>query len=193
MILNKLIKIKDRILYDLYTKISIYFSEPEVYRKKGRFNQRAIFYGKGKIYIDDNFMFGFKYGGGFKGRYIELQVRDKNAIIKIGKNIATNNGLFICAKEYIEIKDDVLIGNNVTIMDHNGHGVLPSTRRTASGTPQKIIIGNNVWIGNNVTILPGTIIGDNSIVGVGTVIKGEYPKDCIISGNPSKIIKNFNR
>ena len=45
-------------------------------------------------------------------------------------------------------------------------------------------------IGNNVTILKGTNIGENSIIGVGSIVKGEFPENVIISGNPAKIIKN---
>ena len=76
-------------------------------------------------------------------------------------------------------------------MDHNAHGVLPTERRTSAGTARKIIIEENVWLGNYVTILPGTIIGKNSIVGAESVVKGNFPENVIIQGNPAKIIKKI--
>lgn len=110
----------------------------------------------------------------------------------MGKNVSTNNNLFLCARKCIIIKDDVLIGRNVTIMDHNAHGILPTERRSSKGTAREIIIGENVWIGNYVTILPGTVVGKNSIIGAGSVVKGSFPENVIIQGNPAKIIKKID-
>lgn len=61
----------------------------------------------------------------------------------------------------------------------------------AQGTaPEKPIkIGNNVWVGTRVIILPGVEIGDNTIIGAGAVVTKSFPKDCIIGGNPAKILK----
>lgn len=155
------------------------------------FFQEAIFYGNGIIKLGKKCKFGFKYGGGYRGRLMELQPRTREAEIIIKDEVIANNGLFICAIEKIIIGEKTLIGNNVTIMDHNGHGIKLSQRRGRKGTSEKIMIGKNVWIGNNVTILKGTTIGDNSIIGVGSIVKGKFPENVIISGNPAKIIKKI--
>ncbi|MGL4671159.1 DapH/DapD/GlmU-related protein [Cetobacterium sp.] len=76
-------------------------------------------------------------------------------------------------------------------MDHNAHGVKPNERRTSVGTPKEVEIGKNVWIGSDVFILPGTKIGDNSIVGAGAVVSGIFPKNVIIMGNPGVMIKEI--
>ena len=55
-----------------------------------------------------------------------------------------------------------------------------------------IVIGKNVLIGNNVTILPGTQTGDNSVVGVGSGVKGFYPDNVIIQGTLGKAVKHIN-
>ncbi len=91
----------------------------------------------------------------------------------------------------ITIGNDCLVGNNVTIMDHNAHGISPSRRKVTQGTPNEIVIKNNVWIGNGVTILGGTTIGDNSVVSVGSVVKGSFPSNVIIQGNPGIIVKKI--
>lgn len=187
-IFRKVGSIKDKIFIDLKIKIILKFKK-NILIKNGVFYQNTVFYGPGKVEIGENFSLGFKYGGGFKGREIEIQARDKDAIIKIGENIATNNGIFICAIKKIKIANNVLIGSNVTIMDHNAHGISPEKRRSSSGTPREVVISDNVWLGNFVHILPGTKIGKNSVVGAGSVVKGEFPANCIIQGNPAKIIK----
>jgi acetyltransferase-like isoleucine patch superfamily enzyme len=57
--------------------------------------------------------------------------------------------------------------------------------------PAPIIIGNNVWIGSNSTILPGVVIGDNSIIGAGSVVTKNVPSNVIVAGVPAKVIKKI--
>lgn len=191
-IIKKLVLLKEIIIPHIKSHINRLISRTESKIGKNTFfKQEVIFWGKGSVKIGKNCRLGFKYGGGYKGRLTELQSRAKEAEIIIKDGVSTNNGLFICAIEKIIIGEDTLIGNNVTIMDHNAHGIKPKERRTSCGSSERIIIGKNVWIGNNVTILKGTTIGDNSIIGVGSIVKGEFPENVIISGNPAKIIKKI--
>lgn len=188
-IINKILKKKDKIQNDLMTKLDIALLHEKIFIQKGTFTQRTNFFNKGEIYLGENFSIGYKQGGGFYNGRTEIQTRSKEAIIKIGKNLATNNNIFLCANKRIEIGNDVLIGRNVVIMDHNAHGVAPNMRRSYSGTAKEVIIEDNTWIGNNVQILPGTIIGKNSVVSAGSIAKGKYPENCIIQGNPAVVIK----
>ena len=152
--------------------------------------QNTIFSGRGIVRIGRKCTFGYKLGGFHKGGSIEIQARYKKSIINIGNNIATNNNVFVCAANYIEIGEDSLIGQNVTIMDHEAHNIDPLKRREI-GEIGQIIIGKNVWIGNNVVILKNTEIGENSIVGTGAVVSGKFPPNVIIGGVPAKIIRNI--
>lgn len=54
-----------------------------------------------------------------------------------------------------------------------------------------IKIGNNVWIGGNVCVLPGVTIGDNVVIGAGSVVTKDIPANCLVAGNPGKIIKKL--
>lgn len=92
------------------------------------------------------------------------------------------------AANHIRIGDRSLIGQYVTIMDHEAHGI-DSNSRLKIGPIGSVSIGNNVWIGNNVIILKNSTIGDNSIVAAGSVVSGVYPSNVIIGGVPAKVIK----
>ena len=81
-----------------------------------------------------------------------------------------------------------MIGPNVTIVTVN-HDINPKTRINASAKPVKI--GKNVWIGADCTILPGVIIGENSIIGAGSVVTKNIPNNVIVAGNPAKLIREI--
>lgn len=153
-------------------------------------NQKTFFTGLGKIQINKQCKFGYKQGGFFRGGSIEFQARYKDAEILIGEGVSTNNNIFVCAANYISIGDKTLIGQNVTIMDHEAHGIAPGERNKL-GTVGTVRIGNNVWIGNNVTVLKNSEIGENSIIATGAVVSGLFPSNVIIGGVPAKIIKNI--
>jgi acetyltransferase-like isoleucine patch superfamily enzyme len=153
-------------------------------------NQFTRVTGSGKIEIGNNCVFGYKLGGHHRGGYIELQPRYENAKIIFEENVFTNNNLFVCAANIVSIGRDSLIGENVTIMDHEAHGVSPNLRRTI-GIIGKVSVGKNVWIGNNVTILKNSEIGDNTIVASGAIVSGKFPADVIIGGVPAKIIRKI--
>ncbi len=155
-----------------------------------KFNQTTILQGKGKVYIGKHCSFGYKLGGFHRFGSIEIQSRYKNSKIKIGNNVSTNNNIMICSANYIEIGDDTLIGQNVTIMDHEAHGINQNKRRQL-GEIGRVILGKNVWVGNNVTILKNTKIGDNSIVAVGAVVSGVIDSNVIVGGVPAKVIKKL--
>ena len=152
--------------------------------------QIVLCQGSGNVSIGERCSFGFKLGGFWRGGSIELQARNVNSKIKIGNNIATNNNIMLCAANYIEIGDDTLIGQYVTIMDHEAHGTMPENRRKV-GEIGKVTIGKNCWIGNNVTILKNTEIGNNTIIATGAVVSGRFPENVIIGGVPAKIIKTI--
>jgi len=152
--------------------------------------QYTIVSGKGKLYLGDKCEFGVIIGGRHRNGSIELQPRYENARIVMGEKISMNNNVFICAANYIEIGRNTLIGEAVTIMDHEAHGIAPDLRRQI-GKIGEVKIGTNVWIGNSVIILKDTTIGDNSIVAAGAVVSGQFPSDVIIGGVPAKVIRHL--
>jgi len=180
-----------------YRNLFVYFTLPNLTRKAfvkfetlPSIDQKFIVSGLGKILIGKNCNFGYKLGGFNYNGAVEIQPRYRNAVIKIGDYVSTNNNVCIIAANRIEIGDDSLIGQNVTIMDFEAHAIDPSKRRQL-GEIGEVIIKNNVWIGNNVIILRGTYIGSNSIIAAGAVVKGNFPDNVIIGGVPAKVIKQI--
>ena len=179
-----------RIRFYYLPNIHIVCSDRVSITKTIKFNQITRFTGCGKIKIGDNCTFGYKPGGFYRGAGIEIQARGVESLIIVGNNVFSNNNVFICSSGSIEIGDNTLIGQNVTMMDFEAHGILPDKRRTV-GQVGTIKIGQNVWIGNNVVILKNSKIGNNVIVAAGAIVTGRFPDDVIIGGVPAKIIKNI--
>lgn len=152
--------------------------------------QYTIVSGKGKLILGNKCEFGFKLGGRYRKGSIEFQPRLQNAEIIISDKVFTNNNIFICAAKSIKIGEGTLIGEGVTIMDHEAHGIAPELRRKI-GEIGEVNIGNNVWIGNNVIILKNSFIGDNSIVAAGAIVSGNFPANVIIGGIPAKVIRQL--
>jgi len=110
--------------------------------------------------------------------------------IEIGENFYSNYNLIIidCAK--VIIGDNVLIGPNVGIYTA-GHPVHYEMRNQEYEYAFPIKIGDNVWIGGNVVINPGVSIGDNSVIGSGSVVTKDIPDNVIAVGNPCKVLRQI--
>lgn len=154
-------------------------------------NQKCVFDGEGKIEIGDNVMLGYPLSPHFHGFYELIQARPKNSKISIGNGTVFSNDITISANEEIKIGVRCLIGDRVTIMDHDGHEINPLTRCNSVGGSKPVIIGNNVWIGSLVTILKGVSIGNNSIVGANSVVTKDVPENFIVAGNPARIVRSI--
>ena len=189
-LMGKLLGLKKQIFNFYYPNFFAIKNKRLTFSKAPVCDQLLCITGVGKIRIGNKCMFGYKPGGHHQNGTIELQARTINASIEFGNNVVTNNNLFICSCNKVVIGSDTLIGEHVTIMDFEAHGIAPDKRRNL-GEIGEVLIGNNVWIGNNVTILKNTIIGDNTIIATGAVVSGNFPDNVIIGGVPAKIIKSL--
>lgn len=113
--------------------------------------------------------------------------------IKIGNNVGLgSHGFYGCGVGSLEIGDDCIFGNYVSIHPENHNYADSSVPIRLQGVCSSggVKIGNNCWIGAKATILDGTKIGNSCIVAAGAVVKGEFPDNVIIGGVPAKIIKH---
>ena len=109
-----------------------------------------------------------------------------------GKNITVGENVFINACCHFQdhggvtIGDGCQIGHNVVFATLN-HGLAPKERK--STYPAPIVLGRNVWVGSNATILQGVTIGDNVVIGSGSVVTHDIPSNVIAAGNPCRVLR----
>lgn len=131
------------------------------------------------------------FGSAGEGMYIEPTFRcDYGYNIHIGKNFYSNYNLIILDIAPVYIGDNVMIAPNVGIYTA-GHPVHPVARKSGYEYGAAIRIGNDVWIGAHSVINPGVTIGDNTVIGAGSVVTKDIPADCIAAGNPCKVIREI--
>ena len=109
----------------------------------------------------------------------------------MGENFYANHNLTILDAAKVIFGDNVFIGPNCGFYT-SGHPIDFKTRNQGIEYAKPITVGNNVWIGGDVTVLSGVSIGDNSIIGAGSIVTKDIPSNVVAVGNPCKIIKNIN-
>lgn len=123
-----------------------------------------------------------------------------NPLIVIKDYVSFSDGVHIGATNYVEIGNHVLLASGIYISDHN-HGLYSGENQSAPteapnhrtvNNDKDVIIEDNVWIGERVCILPGVRIGYGSIIGAGSVVTNDIPKNCIAVGSPARVIKKYD-
>lgn len=108
--------------------------------------------------------------------------------IEIGKNFYANHNLVILDSTNVKIGDNVFIAPDCGIYTA-GHPIEKDIRNQGIEYAKPVTIGNDVWIGGHVTILPGVKIGNNTVIGAGSVVTKDIPDNAIAYGNPCKVVK----
>jgi len=109
----------------------------------------------------------------------------------IGNHVGIS-GSTIRSSLSVTIGDNVLIGSGCLITDTDAHPLDWRDRnegKNDAAPAAPILIGNNVFVGARSIILKGVTIGERSIIGAGSVVSKDVPADCIVAGNPAKVIK----
>lgn len=115
-------------------------------------------------------------------------IMEGNSSIHFGKNCGIR-GVEICAKDgIIEIGELTMTSYGIVIRNHDSHKVL-DLEGNVLNPAKDIKIGKHVWIAQNASILKGVQIGDNSIIGFGSVVTKGCSSGCILAGNPAKVVK----
>lgn len=106
--------------------------------------------------------------------------------VHIGDHFYSNYNLMLVDDGEITIGDNVMIAPNVILCSAT-HPISPNLREKGMEYNMPVKIGNRVWIGANVVVLPGVTIGDNSVIGAGSVVTKDIPANVIAFGNPCKV------
>lgn len=111
--------------------------------------------------------------------------------VHFGKKIYANFNLTMVDDTHIYVGDYCQIGPNV-VLATAGHPICPELRERAYQYNAPIRIGRNCWLGANVVVVPGVTIGDNVVVGAGSVVTRDLPDNVVAVGNPCKILREVN-
>ena len=129
-----------------------------------------------------------------------IVTRAPGAVIEIGDNVGIG-GATIYARKGIYIGENTCIGGNCKILDNDFHPIEAEVRNKLLNNlkggdsdfvpSREIRIGKNCFIGCNTIILKGTVLGEGCVVGAGAVVSGKFEGNCVIVGNPAKVIKKL--
>lgn len=150
----------------------------------------------GKLTIGDNVTVKSSFLSNLVGLYSRTVIvaRTPEAEISIGNNVGIS-GATIYARKGITIGDNTLIGGNAKILDNDFHPLDVEARNAdikEKIAAKPIGIGKNCFIGCNSLILKGTVLGDGCVVGAGAVVSGKFEDNCVIAGNPARVIKRLS-
>ncbi len=111
--------------------------------------------------------------------------------VHFGKGVYANFNLTLVDDTHIYVGDYTMLGPNVVIATA-GHPILPELRPLAYQYNMPVHIGKNCWLGAGVIVLPGVKIGDNSVIGAGSVVTKDIPANVVAVGNPCKVLREIN-
>ena len=128
-----------------------------------------------------------------EGCYIEppLHANWGGRHVHLGKHVYANFNLTLVDDTHITIGDYTMIGPNVVIAT-GGHPILPSLRQEGYQYNAPVHIGKNCWLGAGVIVVPGVTIGDNTVVGAGSVVTKDLPGNVVAVGNPCRVLRPIN-
>ena len=143
------------------------------YQKKARLLDRILAFKGENTWIEPNFFCDYGYN------------------IFIGDNFYANHNLVILDCAEVSFGNNVFIGPNCGFYTA-GHPVDAPTRNSGLEYAKPIKVGNDVWIGGNVCVMPGVTIGDNVVIGAGSVVTKDIPSGVVAVGNPCAPLRKIS-
>ena len=128
-----------------------------------------------------------------EGCYIEPPLHSNwgGKHVHLGKNVYANYNITFVDDTHIYVGDGTMFGPNV-VLATAGHPVLPKLRELVYQYNLPIHIGKNCWLGAGVIVLPGVTIGDNTVIGAGSVVTKDIAANVVAVGNPCKVLREIN-
>ena len=110
--------------------------------------------------------------------------------VHFGNNVYANFNLTMVDDTHIYVGDCTMFAPNVTVATA-GHPICPELREKAYQYNMPVHIGRNCWIGAGALIMPGVTIGDNTVIGAGSVVTKDIPANVVAVGNPCKVMREI--
>lgn len=125
-----------------------------------------------------------------EGCYIEPPLRSNfgGKHVHFGKGVYANFNLTLVDDTHIYIGDHTMLGPNVTVATA-GHPILPELREQGYQFNMPVHIGRNCWLGAGVIVMPGVTIGDNTVIGAGSIVTKDIPANVVAVGNPCRVLR----
>ena len=111
--------------------------------------------------------------------------------VHFGKGVYANFNFTVVDDTHIYVGDYTMFGPNVTIATA-GHPILPQLRQEGYQFNMPVRIGKNCWLGAGVIVLPGITIGDNVVIGAGSIVTKDLPSNVVAVGNPCRVLREVN-
>ena len=108
-----------------------------------------------------------------------------------GKFVYANFNLTCVDDTHIYVEDFTMIGPNVTLASA-GHPIIPELREKGYQYNMPVRVGRNCWLGAGVIVLPGVTIGDNTVIGAGSVVTKDIPSNVVAVGNPCRVLREIS-
>ena len=112
--------------------------------------------------------------------------------VHFGKNVYANFGLTLVDDTHIYVGDNTMFGPHVTIATA-GHPIDPTLREKGLQYNMPVHIGRNCWLGAGVIVMPGVSIGDNTVIGAGSVVTRDIPSGVVAVGNPCRVMRQVGQ
>lgn len=127
-----------------------------------------------------------------EGCYIEPPLRSNfgGHHVHFGKQVYANFNLTLVDDTHIYVGDYTMIGPNVTIATA-GHPLLPMLRQKGLQYNASVRIGKNCWIGAGAILLPGVTVGDDTVIGAGSVVTKDIPSGVVAVGSPCRVLRQI--
>ena len=125
-----------------------------------------------------------------EGCYVEPPLRSNfgGHHVHFGKYVYANYNLTLVDDTHIYVGDNTMFGPNV-VLATAGHPIAPELRSRGLQYNMPIRIGCNCWLGAGVIVLPGVTIGDNVVIGAGSIVTKDIPSNVVAVGNPCKVLR----
>jgi len=115
----------------------------------------------------------------------------QDSAVRIGRNVSTTSTVVISAVEgtSVVVGDDVMLASGNQLRADDGHPIFDVRTGQRVNRSRSITVGSHVWLAFDVVLLAGAEVGDGSVVGFRSVVKGKIPNNCVAAGVPAKVVR----